>query len=257
MTGVTGTRVSVRMTRWGRGPGPTFPGCASWAAGAGEPPVALVFEMSSTAAAAGAPGGRRVSGTARHVQVDVHAEVRGEARQGCAPLRDLHLRADTTVPGPPLPLADVLVRRGGSAREAAVLRTRHPGALVVAVSSAQRCWLRLAPGVGCGHEHERGRERAAEGITLELRACPVPGLSWAAWASLAHAWLVAGLPAEGLRTATGRIVPPPRPTPRENAPAPGVTPPREPSPGLPGPPGEAPWNRPSREPRNRRRRPAP
>ncbi|MER6530485.1 hypothetical protein [Streptomyces sp. NPDC001508] len=78
-------------------------------------------------------------------------------------------------------LGDVLVGPGAGATSAAETALSHPGALVVAVHHGPRCWLRLGP----------------EGTALELEA-QGPGQSariWGTFASLAHAWLVAGLPA--------------------------------------------------------------
>lgn len=78
-------------------------------------------------------------------------------------------------------LADVLIEHGTGAPRAAETGASHPGALVVAVHRGSRCWMRL--GVG--------------GTVLALQAAGPgdPEESWATLASLAHAWLVAGLPA--------------------------------------------------------------
>ncbi|MET9683012.1 hypothetical protein [Streptomyces coeruleorubidus] len=79
-------------------------------------------------------------------------------------------------------LADVLIEHGTGAPRAAETGASHPGALVVAVHDGSRCWMRLGAG----------------GTVLALEAA-VPGdpeESWGTLASLAHAWLVAGLPAE-------------------------------------------------------------
>ncbi|MFF0224363.1 hypothetical protein [Streptomyces sp. NPDC004629] len=81
------------------------------------------------------------------------------------------------------PLGDVLVGPGAGASSAAETALSHPGALVVAVHHGPRCWLRLGP----------------DGAALELEArgpgSRQPEQTWGTLASLAHAWLVAGLPA--------------------------------------------------------------
>lgn len=80
-------------------------------------------------------------------------------------------------------LGDVLIGPGTGATEAAETAVAHPGALVVAVHHGSRCWLRLGAGVPAVLAFE-----AAGPGHLEER--------WEILASLAHAWLVAGLPAE-------------------------------------------------------------
>ncbi|MEU1305322.1 transcriptional regulator [Streptomyces shenzhenensis] len=78
-------------------------------------------------------------------------------------------------------LGDVLVGPGTGAASAAETALSHPGALVVAVHHGSRCWLRLGP----------------DGTALELETVGPgqPPETWGTLASLAHAWLVAGLPA--------------------------------------------------------------
>ncbi|MFJ8791371.1 hypothetical protein [Streptomyces sp. NPDC102462] len=78
-------------------------------------------------------------------------------------------------------LGDVLVGPGAGATRAAETALSHPGALVVAVHHGRRCWLRLGP----------------DGTVLELeaRGPGQPAETWGTLASLAHAWLVVGLPA--------------------------------------------------------------
>ncbi|MFF7652775.1 hypothetical protein ACFZCY_23645 [Streptomyces sp. NPDC007983] len=112
---------------------------------------------------------------------------------------DEHLRVLLPTPMPSLsPLADVLLAGAEAGteprRQTAALAARHPGALVVAVHRGLDLWMRLGP----------------DGRTLTLRArCPAAGppwAVWAVWASVAHAWLVAGLPAEELGAAPLRLM---------------------------------------------------
>ncbi|MEU1804805.1 hypothetical protein [Streptomyces sp. NPDC019937] len=111
---------------------------------------------------------------------------------------DEHLRVLLPTPMPSLsPLADVLLAAAEAGaeprRQTAALAARHPGALVVAVHRGLDLWMRLGP----------------DGRALTLRArCPAAGppwAVWAVWASVAHAWLVAGLPAEELGAAPLRL----------------------------------------------------
>ncbi|MEV3993063.1 transcriptional regulator [Streptomyces sp. NPDC049837] len=95
---------------------------------------------------------------------------------------DEHLRVRLPAPDPWPSLADVLYAAGDlyavgdGPRTAGELANRHPGALVAAVQRGTYCWMWLGGAGGC---------------VLRLRAGEV-------WASLAHAWLVAGLPVETL-----------------------------------------------------------
>ncbi|WP_159043234.1 hypothetical protein [Streptomyces sp. NBRC 110028] len=112
---------------------------------------------------------------------------------------DEHLRVLLPTPVPSLaPLADVLLAGAEAGteprRQTAALAARHPGALVVAVHRGLDLWMRLGP----------------DGRALTLRArCPAAGppwAVWAVWASVAHAWLVAGLPAGELGAAPLRLM---------------------------------------------------
>ncbi|MEV0260051.1 transcriptional regulator [Streptomyces sp. NPDC050617] len=96
------------------------------------------------------------------------------------PVVDEHLRIELPAPAPWPRLADVLLGEGEGEQSAAELAACHPGALVVAVHRGHACWLRFAGG-GCA-------------LTLDGRRSAARS-SWAVWASLAHAWLVSGLPA--------------------------------------------------------------
>ncbi|MHC3471723.1 transcriptional regulator [Streptomyces sp. 7R007] len=91
---------------------------------------------------------------------------------------DEHVRV--ALPAPAAPLGDVLVGRGTDAAGAIETACAHPGALVVAVHDGPRCWLRFAPD--------------GTVVALRVRGDQGPRL-WPVLASLAHAWLVAGLPA--------------------------------------------------------------
>lgn len=104
---------------------------------------------------------------------------------------DEHLRVELPAPDTWSLLADVLLATGRGQQDIAKLRARNPGALVIAVQRGPRCWMRLGPG----------------GLTLTLRArslSPVP--PWGIWASLAHTWLVAGLPAKAMELAAVRLL---------------------------------------------------
>jgi hypothetical protein len=111
-----------------------------------------------------------------------HVTVRLTPTRGIAarPLVDRHLRVVLPAPHPWPVLADVLVSPGTDASAADALAAAHPGAAVIAVhDGAGMCWLRVDSG---------GVVR----LTLTARHAAL--CSWPAWASLAHAWLVAGLP---------------------------------------------------------------
>jgi hypothetical protein len=84
-------------------------------------------------------------------------------------------------------LADVLIEHGTGAPRAAETGASHPGALVVAVHQGSRCWMRLGAGDTV--------------LALEAAGQGDPQESWETLASLAHAWLVAGLPAAALGSA--------------------------------------------------------
>lgn len=104
---------------------------------------------------------------------------------------DRHLRVRLPAPDPWPLMADVLVSRGSGAADAVALSARHPGALVVAVHRGARCWLQLG---------------GPDGRSLALGARHFAALPWHAWASLAHAWLVGGLPLTELRLSTARML---------------------------------------------------
>jgi hypothetical protein len=93
---------------------------------------------------------------------------------------DRHVRVGLPAPRPWPLLADVLVAQGVDGSTVDALAATHPGAAVVAVHhGAQACWLRLGP---YGQVPVR--------LALDARHAAVR--PWHAWASLAHAWLVAG-----------------------------------------------------------------
>lgn len=129
-----------------------------------------------------------VSETSAAVQrVDV-ALLLGSGR----PVMDCHLRVRQPAPSPWPLLADVLAGPGGSGTAAEELAAGHPGAAVIAVyGDAGPCWLRLGA-------HGSG------GVLLALAARQARRMPWSTWASLAHAWLVAGLPATALISAVVR-----------------------------------------------------
>lgn len=106
-----------------------------------------------------------------------------------APVVDEHVRVRLPAPSPLPLLADVLVAGGDGPGSATALAARHPGALVVAVHRGPRCWLLLGG---------QGRPMA-----LDARR---PGTPWAVWASVAHAWLVAGLPVAEFGTTAVRVI---------------------------------------------------
>ncbi len=108
------------------------------------------------------------------------------------PVVDEHLRVELPALAPWPRLADVLLGAGEGCRGAADLAARHPGALVVAVHRGHDCWIRFATG---GHA-----------LTLTAQRSSAR-LSWAMWASLAHAWLVSGLPVVELASVPVRLLP--------------------------------------------------
>ncbi|WP_405986108.1 hypothetical protein [Streptomyces sp. NBC_00872] len=162
----------------------------------------LTVVVSETVVVPATVSGTVVSGTVvfeavRHIRVAlVHPDTG-------APVVDEHLRVGLPAPGPWPLLADVLLSDGEGARgvtEPRTVRSRlaesaecHPGALVVGVRLGSVCRLRVGPG----------------GTELTLRAPrAVSAPPWGVWASLAHTWLVAGLPWAELASATVRLLPP-------------------------------------------------
>jgi hypothetical protein len=99
---------------------------------------------------------------------------------------DEHLRVGLDAPLRRRRLADVLVGSGTGPD------ATHPGALVVAVHRGAECVLRFGSG-------------ALPSVTLGPRHAAQA--SWDVWASLAHAWLVAGLPVEEFTSLPGCPVP--------------------------------------------------
>lgn len=110
--------------------------------------------------------------------VDEHSRVGLPAPARTAALADV-LLAD--VPHGDLPRADA----AGPAR-AAELAAAHPGALVVAVHRGHDCWIRFT----C-----QGRTRV---LAVHRPDAGPGGQVWDVLASLVHAWLSAGLPADRL-----------------------------------------------------------
>lgn len=131
----------------------------------------------------------RAPGAVRRIRVALMHPVSG------VPVVDEHVRVSLPAPGPWPLLADVLVGRGEGDGCAAGLAARHPGALVVAVRCGGKCWLRLG-----------SESLTLESLALTLgRAGARPSAAepaWGIWASVAHAWLVAGLPVVALSSAT-------------------------------------------------------
>ncbi|WP_086860183.1 hypothetical protein [Streptomyces milbemycinicus] len=144
--------------------------------------------------------------TALTLVVSEQAEGQGAARrirgvlkhpESGAEVVDEHLRVELPAPGRWSTLADVLLVTAegqpaiGEGQDGiAELRARHPGALVVAVHHGSRCRLWLGPG----------------GRTLTLRARrPSAVPPWGLWASLAHTWLVAGIPVTALESVVVRL----------------------------------------------------
>lgn len=96
-------------------------------------------------------------------------------------IEDEHVRTRLPAPARWSQLGDVLMVRGRGASMATATAVSHPGVLVVAVYEGSRCWIRLGP-EDAVHE-------------LEAEGAGDPEDVWAALASLAHAWLTAGLSA--------------------------------------------------------------
>ncbi|MDN3021591.1 hypothetical protein [Streptomyces sp. S.PB5] len=95
---------------------------------------------------------------------------------------DDHGRTRLPAPARWSQLSDVLIESGTEPARADAMALIHPGVLVTAAYQGSRCRLRIGPAR----------------TVCELTASGVgrPADVWGAVASLAHAWLVAGLPAE-------------------------------------------------------------
>ncbi|MEU7041604.1 transcriptional regulator [Streptomyces varsoviensis] len=120
-----------------------------------------------------------------------------------AQIVDEHLRVELPAPAPWPRLADVLVGKGEGERCAAELAMCHPGALVVAVYRGRDGWIRFA----------------SEGCSRSLSTRRSPSPSWATWASLAHAWLLSGLPVAEFGSAPMRLLLGQSPLPCSNRPS--------------------------------------
>jgi hypothetical protein len=110
--------------------------------------------------------------------------------------RDHHLRVLLPHPHPWPAVADVLVEGQAGDRpwrehadRARGLARARPGAQVVAAHGASRCVLRV-----------RGDR------TLRLTTESGGGAAWATWASLVHAWLVAGVPPAALAGSSAHLL---------------------------------------------------
>ncbi|MEU6371801.1 hypothetical protein [Streptomyces sp. NPDC046909] len=95
---------------------------------------------------------------------------------------DDHARTRLPAPARWTQLGDVLIEPDTDPARADALAYFHPGALVTAAYRRSHCRLRIG----------------LAGTICELTACGAgrPADVWGTVASLAHAWLVAGLPAE-------------------------------------------------------------
>ncbi|MBZ6282489.1 hypothetical protein [Streptomyces olivaceus] len=113
---------------------------------------------------------------------------------------DEHVRVRCSGPTGWAILGDVLIAPGAGARWAARLAYSCPGALVVAVHSGGRCWLRAAAG---------GAAAAAVGpvAVFEVRGPGRARETWDRLASLAHSCLVAGVPGTELGAAVATLEP--------------------------------------------------
>ncbi len=96
---------------------------------------------------------------------------------------DEHVRVRLPAPKRWSPLGDVLIGHGTGPSGVTETAAAHPGALVVAAHRGSRCWLRFGPD--------------GTVIEFESRGAGEPAEEWAAVASLAHSWLVAGLSVGG------------------------------------------------------------
>lgn len=157
-----------------------------------DPSVSLVAAVSETSV----PGSLRSGAQPFAHRVRVTLQFPGSGRR----VHDRHLRVVSPAPRPWPLLADVLVAPGEDAAAADALAAAHPGAAVAAVfRGAEKAWLRIGP-YGSGPLLPLGDRHSA-------------GVGWGTWGSLAHAWLVAGLPPAALgsvavRTANRRATGP-------------------------------------------------
>ncbi|WP_399092008.1 hypothetical protein ACGH2B_21125 [Streptomyces sp. BBFR2] len=140
------------------------------------------------------PGGATLLAVAGETPVpDAVTAVRATVRlrlPGGRWVTDHHLRVAPPAPRPWPLLADVLVVRAAEPAGEAYLA---PGAAVLALPQGPtRCRMRCAPWRDTWVELGSGHAAVA---------------SWEIWASLAHAWLVAGLPVRALAAAAVRVVP--------------------------------------------------
>lgn len=116
---------------------------------------------------------------------------------------DEHLRAGLHAPFRRRRLADVLVGCGDDPRPGGACAVcsgrgstlRHPGAPVVAVPRGAECVLRYGAAACAAAPYASGT-----GALLTLGSAHRLRAPWEVWASVAHAWLVAGWPMEEFGT---------------------------------------------------------
>ncbi|MBZ6089660.1 hypothetical protein KVH02_15145 [Streptomyces olivaceus] len=117
---------------------------------------------------------------------------------------DEHVRVRCSAPTGWAILGDVLIAPGAGARWAARLAYSCPGALVVAVHSGGRCWLRAAAGGAAAAAVE---PVAVSVAVFEVRGPGRARETWDRLASLAHSCLVAGVPGTELGAAVAALEP--------------------------------------------------
>ena len=144
-------------------------------------------------------GGRVRAGVPAYTVTTTVALTTALALAAARPVTDRHLRVHLPAPPPWPQLADVLVAEGRGHAAAEELSARHPAALVTAVHEGTQCWLRLRlrrSGTDCTAHlvtpHAPHGQHAPHG--RHARDAIPPWLLWPVGASLAHTWLVAGLP---------------------------------------------------------------